>query len=49
MLAQRQMGITQPQINARLEMSTVLAWKAQKSSHHEVKRKEKNSDNVQWG
>lgn len=43
------MGIIQPRVTARLEMSTVLAWKAQESSLHRVKRKKKRSNNVKWG
>lgn len=45
MLAQRQMGIIQPRVTARLETST--AWPAQESLFHRVKREEKKrSDNV---
>lgn len=41
MLAQRQMGIIQPRVTAGIEMSTVLAWKAQESLLHRVKREGK--------
>lgn len=41
MLAQRQMGIIQARVTAGLETSTALAWKAQESLLHRVKREEK--------